>query len=221
MPLTIDVVSDVVCPWCYIGKRKLESALEQYRAANPAAEPPVVRWHPFQLNPDLPDAGMARRDYLQAKFGSPSGGPGYDRVRAAGASVGIAFAFERIVRQPNTVRPHSVIAAAADGTQQEAVVEALFRAYFLDGQDLTDAATIRAAAVEAGLPDTVADQALAHDGVATQVRAADQRARELGVQGVPFFIFNHKVAVSGAHDPDVLLDAIRQAETESAPEAAA
>ena len=211
-PLTIDVISDVVCPWCYIGKRKLETALEQYRAANPLAPAPVVRWHPFQLNPDLPDEGMARGDYLQRKFGSPTGGPGYDRVRAAGAAVGISFALDRIERQPNTVRPHSLIAAAADGPQQEAVVEALFRAYFLHGENLASNDTIHAAAVNAGLPAATATQALQPTGVADQVRAADKRARELGVQGVPFFIFNQKVSVSGAQDPEALLAAIAQAE---------
>jgi predicted DsbA family dithiol-disulfide isomerase len=212
MPLTIDVISDVVCPWCFIGKRKLERALELYRAEHPDAPAPEVRWHPFQLNPDMPAEGMTRTDYLTRKFGSPKGGPGYDRVRAAGAGVGIPFALDRIERQPNTLVPHSVIAVAAAGAQQSAVVEALFKAYFLDGADLTSADTLRDRAVAAGLDVATTNAALQSKELHGEVERADHQARQLGVQGVPFFIFNNKLAVSGAQDPEVLLGAMKQAE---------
>lgn len=209
--LTIDVISDVVCPWCFIGKKKLERAIETWRAEHPQAPAPLVRWHPFQLNPTLPQDGMARADYLEAKFGSPQGGPGYDRVRAVGAAVDIPFAFERIERQPNTVLPHSLIAVAGRQGGQNAIVDALFDAYFLRGADLTSADTLRLIASDAGLaPDAVAE-ALDGNEVAQWVRDADERARESGIQGVPLFIFNSMLAVSGAQDPDVLVNVMNQA----------
>ena len=138
--LTVDVVSDVVCPWCYIGKRRLEAALARLREAEPEL-PVEVRWHPFQLNPDLPREGIDRRQYLEDKFG----GPGrtqqiYARVSAAGATVGIPFAFDAIERQPNTLDAHRLIVwaqARRDG-DPDALVEQLFRAYFLDGRFVGD-----------------------------------------------------------------------------------
>lgn len=215
MDLTIDVVSDVVCPWCFIGKKKLERAIDAWRAAHPDAPAPVVHWHPFQLNPQLPQEGMARADYLQQKFGSPQGGPGYERVRAAGASVDIAFAFERIERQPNTTLPHGLIAIAAQHDRQEAMVSALFDAYFLRGEDLTSRAVLHRIAAEAGLDEEAITRALDGHEVGQWVRESDERARSAGIQGVPFFIFNGKLAVSGAQDPQVLLEAMQQAGQET------
>lgn len=210
MPLTIDVVSDVVCPWCFIGKRKLERALELYRDKHPEAEAPVVSWHPFQLNPDMPAEGMPRQEYIARKFG-PRGGNTYERVKAVGQSVGIEFQFDRIERQPNTLAAHSLIALAGRLGLQDAVKEAILRAYFLEARDLTDSATLVAIATAAGLPEDDVRAALADPKFRELIEQADTRARELGVQGVPFFIFNQRVAVSGAHDPDVLLSAMEQA----------
>jgi predicted DsbA family dithiol-disulfide isomerase len=204
MPVQIEIVSDVVCPWCYIGKRRLEQALPRVR---PKVE---VVWRAFQLNPGLPEEGMEREAYVQRKFGSA--GPGlYARVAAAGASLGIPFAFERIARQPNTVAAHQLIALAAPGPQQDAMVETLFRGYFLEGADLSSRLALVALASRAGL-DAAAVQACLDDPVSRQaVLDADRAARDLGVEGVPFFIFGRRVAVSGAHEPEVLVQAIDRA----------
>src|SRR5262249_17589535 len=132
-PLLIDVVSDVVCPWCYIGKRKLEAALTELRRAEAGLEA-KVRWHPFQLNPDLPSKGIARSDYLAAKFGSAARAADiYARVRAVGVEVGIPFAFGRIALQPNTFDAHRLIAWAQQRGDAEALVERIFRRYFVEG----------------------------------------------------------------------------------------
>jgi predicted DsbA family dithiol-disulfide isomerase len=211
MPLTIDVVSDVVCPWCYIGKRRLEGALELYAKAHPDAPAPTVTWRPFQLNPGMPDEGMSRAEYVQRKFGA-RGGAVYDRVTAVGGEVGIPFAFDRIARQPNTLAAHSLIELAETRGAQDALVEAFFRAYFLDGVDLTARANLVAIATGAGL-DRAEVEAWLDDANARDLAGAeDQRAREIGIEGVPFFIFNGRVAISGAHPAETLLEAMRQAE---------
>ena len=210
---TIDVVSDVVCPWCYIGKRRLEEALARLREAEPDL-PIVVRWHPFQLNPDLPREGADRRGYLEAKFGGPAGAREvYARVGAAGAAVGIPFAFDAIERQPNTLDAHRLIAWAQSRREgdPDALVERLFRAYFLDGRFLGDRETLVERAAEAGYDADDARKFLASDDLIAAVAGADERARALGVSGVPFFVFGGKTALSGAHEPDTLLDAIAQA----------
>ena len=130
--LTIDVVSDVVCPWCYVGKRRLEAALAQLVACEPVR--PLVSWHPFQLNPDLPRTGIDRRTYLETKFGGPARATEvYDRVRAAGRTVNIPFAFDRIERQPNTLDAHRLVSWAQAQGDADPLVERLFRAYFLEG----------------------------------------------------------------------------------------
>ena len=139
--MTIDVISDVVCPWCYIGKRRLEGALAQWAAAHPGAPAPRVQWRPFQLNPTLPQTGMSRREYVKRKFGD-QGGATYERVAAVGREVGIPFAFDAIERQPNTLATHALIGASGELGIQDAMVETLFRAYFLDGRDMTDRATL-------------------------------------------------------------------------------
>jgi predicted DsbA family dithiol-disulfide isomerase len=214
--LNVDVVSDVVCPWCYVGKRRLATALAQLAAEQPGLEL-RVNWHPFQLNPDLPAEGIERRTYLEEKFGGPGRAAQiYDRVRAAGATVDIAFAFDRIQRQPNTLDAHRLIAWAQQRGDAEAVVERLFRAYFLDGRAIGDREVLADIAGEAGLDREAARVMLAGDEGVDTVRALDQRVRELGVGGVPFFVFGNKVAVSGAQEAAVLKDAIAQAMAETA-----
>jgi predicted DsbA family dithiol-disulfide isomerase len=209
--LSIDVISDVVCPWCYIGKRRLATALAAVRAEQPALEL-RVNWHPFQLNPDLPPEGVDRRAYLDEKFGGPERAAGiYERVRAAGATVGIAFEFDRILRQPNTLDAHRLVSWAQAQGAAEALVEALFRAYFLDGRYVGDRDVLAQIAAEAGLDRAAAAAMLASAEGIEHIRGMDRRVRELGVAGVPFFIFGDKVAVSGAHEPAVLEDAIAQA----------
>jgi predicted DsbA family dithiol-disulfide isomerase len=216
--LTIDVVSDVVCPWCYIGKRRLEDALAQLRAAEPDL-PVEVRWHPFQLNPDLPPEGKDRRQYLEQKFGGPARAKEiYARVEAAGGTVGIPFAFDAIERQPNTLDAHRLIAWAQSRHEgdADALVEQLFKAYFIDGLYLGDHGVLVARAESAGYDAADARAFLTSDSMAAEVAGADSRARESGVSGVPFFIFDGKTAVSGAQEAATLLDAIRQARTAGA-----
>jgi predicted DsbA family dithiol-disulfide isomerase len=209
--LTIDVISDVVCPWCFIGRRRLEAALLQ-RAEREPTLPPIVRWHPFQLNPDLPREGIDRQAYLDAKFGGSQRAAGiYERVRAVGARVGIEFAFERILRQPNTLDAHRLVAWAQARGGAEEVVERLFRAYFLEGRLVGDPEVLAAIAGEAGLPTDAARAYLATNEGVEATAVADRRARELGVSGVPFFIFDGRIAVSGAQEASVLVDAMDNA----------
>ncbi|MCW5625707.1 MAG: DsbA family oxidoreductase, partial [Burkholderiales bacterium] len=139
MPARIDVISDVVCPWCYIGKRRLEQALELWRERHPDDTPEVI-WHPFELNPDLAKTGMDRARYLEEKFGGPARAQAiYARVEAAGREVGIPFDFGRIQVQPNTVDAHRLIAWASLADRQSELVEELFRGYFLEARDYTSA----------------------------------------------------------------------------------
>ena len=210
---TIDIISDVVCPWCYIGKRRLESALT--RLARNNAQSAQIRWHAFQLNPDIPPGGVDRRSYLEQKFGGPLRAQQiYARVIAAGDEVGISFNFERIERQPNTFDAHRLIAWAQDldSGASDAVVERLFRAYFVDGVDIGDIDALARLAGDAGFDAVAARIWLASEGGRAAIQAEEQRARALGVTGVPFFVFNQRLAVSGAQPPEVLLDAIEQAE---------
>jgi len=208
--LTVDFVSDVVCPWCFIGLRRLESALALLAAERPATGV-ALRWHPFELNPDLPPAGIDRRAYLDAKFGGAQRAAQiYERVRAVGATVGISFAFERIVRQPNTRDAHRLIAWAQERGDAGTVVERLFTAYFIDGLDIGNRAVLAAIAGDAGLDATVVRSMLDSSEGADAILSSEQRAIENGIAGVPFYIFNRRVAVSGAQEPDVLAGAIAE-----------
>jgi predicted DsbA family dithiol-disulfide isomerase len=210
-PLSIDVLSDVVCPWCYIGKRRLEAAIEGREGAAP-----VVLWHPFQLNPDVPAGGLDRRAYLEEKFGGPERAREiYANVTAAGRDAGIDFDFERIARQPNTLDAHRLIgwAQSVDTRLASGLVERVFAAYFTEGVDVGDAQELARIAGEAGYDAEAAAAMLASDAGREEVAAANAQAQRLGIGGVPFFIFNRRLAVSGAHPPEVLRDAMAQAES--------
>jgi len=215
MLVQIEVISDLVCPWCFIGKRRLERALARLREL-PGAPQVSLQWRAFQLNPGLPEAGVDRAQYVRAKFGA--GAPQvYGRVQRAGESVGIEFAFDAIVRQPNTLAAHQLIAAAHAQGCQDQMVEALFTGYFLEGADLTARATLVALAQRAGVSAERAGACLDDARARQAVLDADRNARELGVEGVPFFLFNRRLAVSGAQEPEVLLQAIERAAQVSAP----
>ncbi len=216
MPLSIDIVSDVVCPWCFIGKRRLEAALALYKARNPAAPEPQVTFHPFELNPDVPREGIARADYIAKKFGA-RGYSAHDRLVQAGEPLGIAFAFDKIVRQPNTLSAHALIECARRRGVQGAMKEALLKAFFADGLDLTDDESLVRIATAAGLDEKEARAALADEELRRAVAEEEEKARAMGVQGVPFFIFNNRLAVEGAQGPETLLEAMLEAEKESAP----
>jgi predicted DsbA family dithiol-disulfide isomerase len=207
----IDVISDVVCPWCYIGQRRLAAALARLPAGD-VARRAAIRWHPFQLNPDLPPEGISRKTYLEGKFGDPARAAQiYARVTAAGATAGIPFAFDRIERQPNTRDAHRVIAWAQAKRDASDLVERLFRAYFIEGRAIGDRDVLATIAGEAGFDPADARSMLDSVEGVDAIAVMDGRAREIGVQGVPFFIFNQHIAVSGAQEPDTLLDAIAQA----------
>lgn len=208
---TIDVVSDVVCPWCYIGKRKLEAALELARQAGLGE--PELRWHPFQLNPDMPLEGISRKQYLEDKFGGAERAAEiYARVKAAGKVAGLDLAIDSITMQPNTLASHALLAFAqqqglAIGTD---IKERLLKAYFMENRFIGSVDVLVEIADEAGLDAQAARIFINDPQQLRQVAAADARAREMGIGGVPFFIFNQKVAVSGAQDPAQLLAAMQQ-----------
>ena len=216
--VVIDVVSDVVCPWCYIGKRKLEAALGELGRQDAVAET-SVRWHPFQLNPDLPPQGVPRKTYLHAKFGGAARAAEiYTRVKAVGAEVGIAFDFDRIEIQPNTLAAHRLIAWVqdrSDAASTSDLVERLFQAYFMQGRAIGEPHELAQIASEAGLDPAAARAMLESTENLAAVSAEDREARDVGINGVPFFIFNGSTALSGAHDPETLLQAIATARSQS------
>ena len=194
--MKLEVASDVICPWCYIGKRRLEKALQLLGSADIE-----IRWLPFQLNPDMPKEGVPRAQYRKAKFGSLERSRQLDaRVIAEGRSEGIEFAFERIERTPNTSAAHQLIAMAPD---QNKVVDALFRAYFEEAKDIGDPKVLAAIAAQCGVPGWPAQ--------ARDVSALEGEVREMGISAVPTFIFERKSGVSGAYPAETLAAAIREA----------
>jgi len=216
MSFQIDVISDVVCPWCFIGKRHLERALDAWRAKHPD-ETPTVRWHPFQLNPQLPASGVPRKQYLENKFGGPQRAKEiYARVSAAGQRAGIDFAFEDIQVQPNTIDAHRLMHYAAERDQQDAVAEGIFRRYFVEGADLSSKETLADIAAQAGLNRDEVAAYLASNTDRALIEEQDRRARAIGVEGVPFFIFNQRLALSGAQPPEVIVEAMEKAREEVA-----
>ncbi|TAG78051.1 MAG: DsbA family oxidoreductase [Burkholderiales bacterium] len=222
--LHIDIVSDVVCPWCYIGKRHLEAALRMWRGKSGVNTQIAVstRWHPFQLNPDLPSAGVDRKSYLEEKFGGPTRAKEiYARVGAAGAAAGLELNFDAIERQPNTLAAHALIAlaqegadAANDSTQIAAradqIVESLFKAYFVEGRFIGDLEILLDIAETNGLNRDDSRKALSDAFALDRVASADASARGQGVSGVPFFVFNRKYALSGAQPASVLVSTIER-----------
>ena len=196
----IDIYSDVICPWCYIGKRRLERALAERPQAGLD-----LRWRAFQLNPDMPSQGMDRQLYLQLKFGNAASAERiYREIRAVGEDEELAFAFDDIRRTPNTIECHRLIRFAGLKGRQDAVVEALFQAYFLDGEDIGSPEVLVEVAAGAGLDPAETRAFLDSDLEAEAVRAEDLEARRAGLQGVPTFIVNGKYALSGAHMPEVM-----------------
>ncbi len=196
----LDVYIDTVCPWCLIGKRRLERAL-----AIDAGRDIAVRWRAFQLNPEMPAEGMDRRLYLKLKFGGAANAERiYGQVREAGESEDIPFAFDAIGRTPNTIDSHRLIRFAGGRGRQDETVEALFDAYFLRGEDIGDREVLSALAATAGLNAGEARAFLESELEDQAVREEDDAARRAGLQGVPTFIVNGQFTLSGAHLPEVL-----------------
>jgi predicted DsbA family dithiol-disulfide isomerase len=206
MSLAVDVLSDVICPWCFIGKRRLEKAVAALE------ELVKVSWLPFQLNPTMAREGISRREYRTKKFGSWERSQERDaRVTAVGEAEGIPFSFDRIERTPNTLDAHRLIRLADQEGVQDAVVEALFRAYFTDGQDISKRHTLLDVVAEAGLDRNEAEVMLNSDHGMEAITEADARARRFRVQGVPFFIVNGRLTLSGAQQSDAFLAVLREA----------
>lgn len=204
--IKLDILSDPVCPWCYIGKANLDRALE----ANPnhAFE---IEWHPFQLNPDMPAEGRDRREYLETKFGGKARAVEiYARVEEAARDAGLQIDFGAIPRIPNTLNAHRLIHWAGLEGRQTAVVSALFRAYWTQGRDIGDIATLVAIAGECGLDMAMTERLLGTDADAEDIRARDHHARQRGVSGVPCFIIANQYVVSGAQPPQVWAQVIEE-----------
>jgi len=196
MKLGIDIISDVICPWCFIGKRRFEKALSLL----PAEADIVVNWRPFELNPDMPLEGIDRKLYRTRKFGSWERSQALDaQLVEAGAGEGIRFAFDRMERTPNTFEAHRLIWLAGEQGVQEAVVESLFRAYFEKALDVGNREVLGSVAGSAGM-DT--RDFLKSERGRQEVLAEESWARRQGVQGVPFFLINHSAVISGAQSPE-------------------
>jgi predicted DsbA family dithiol-disulfide isomerase len=170
-----------------------------------------VRWLPFQLNPDLPPTGISRKEYIEKKWGPNRSSDVYSRVSAVGQQVGIPFAFDSITVQPNTLDAHRLLMFAERSGRQDELSEELFKAYFIDGANLTDHETLVGVATRAGLDAAEVGTFLDSDADRDTILQADVEARNAGIGGVPFFIFNRKIGVSGAQEADALLDAMEQA----------
>lgn len=212
MDIGIDIVSDVVCPWCFIGKRRLEKALAQFDGHRVR-----ITWRPFELNPDMPRGGMDRERYVAAKFGGPERTREiYARITEAGAGDGIAFRYDLIAKTPNTFDAHRLLWMAGREGDQNALAEALFRAYFVEGRDVGDRAALAAIAAQSGIEAAAAERFLESERGVDEVRAEEMLAQKLGVSGVPFFILNGRYALSGAQDPQLMLAALNRAANESA-----
>jgi predicted DsbA family dithiol-disulfide isomerase len=215
-PVRIDVVSDVVCPWCFIGKRRLEQAI----ALNPDI-PVEVHYHPFFLNDWIPAEGISREQYLTTKFGSPERYKDIaQRVSAAAAQDGLVYAIDKVSRQPNTTDSHRLIHWAALEGKAPEMKQRLMELYFSEGADLSDKAVLVKAAADVGLDADAVSRKLDSNEDLDIVSQRVEAAKSAGIQGVPFFIVDNKIALSGAQEPDQLAAAIQRAATEKAPTAA-
>jgi predicted DsbA family dithiol-disulfide isomerase len=205
--MQIDVISDTVCPWCYIGKRRLAKALEM----RPETEFDV-QWRPYFLDPNVPREGVDRRAYMAAKFGgSARTAVMTESLKAEGAREDIAFAFDKIEWRPNTLDSHRLIRWAANAGIQDTVVERLFAAYFLEGRDIGDPAVLEFLAADAGMDSIEVAELLAGDSDLANVEREAKLAGEMGITGVPTFIFANKFVLSGAREPEVLVQVIDKA----------
>ncbi len=212
--MNIDIYSDTVCPWCYVGKQRLTKALTRWQRT-----PVSINWRAFQLNPDMPPDGMDRQTYLSLKFGGDArANQIYSLIVENGQRENIPFKFDRIARTPNTVDSHRLARLAARAGRQDEVVEAMFQAYFVDGIDIGDKAELVRIADGAGLDGPSVASYLETDQDVADVLAEDRRARRLGIEGVPCFIINGRYALSGAQEPEAFVPLFELAGTEAAPD---
>jgi len=210
--MKIDIVSDTICPWCFVGKRRLEAAL----ASRPDLDVEIV-WHPYQLNPATPQAGVDRKDYLREKFGTET----YPEqmlgaLVEAGENTDIEFKFNAMNRVPNTIDSHRVLRWAQESGHQDALAEILFRRYFIDNEDIGDIDTLVAAAGEAGMDADIVRKQLADGTDEEAVQAEAQYASQMGISGVPTFIIDNKYALQGAQPADAFLQVFSKVEEDQA-----
>jgi predicted DsbA family dithiol-disulfide isomerase len=203
-PLSMIVYSDVICPWCYVGKRRLEAALDS--PDMPA--PPRLAWRPFELNPDMPAEGIERQAYRARKFGAARSAELDRNMIETGKELGIAFAFERMQRTPNTRLAHRAIWEAGRQGRQDALVNRLFTAYFEEALDIGKPEVLHDLAAEAGLEAEALKRALTDPDSLEAVVDLEQQGYRMGIQGVPFFIVSQKYGVSGAQPPEFWRDAL-------------
>jgi len=209
--MQIKIISDTVCPWCFIGKRRFERAL----AMRPPENLQVV-WEPFQLNPTMPPGGMERKSYLAAKFGGPERAERQnERLRQIGLEEGIEFDFAAIKRTPNTVNSHRLVHFAGLAGRQEPVVEALFRGFFFDGLDLGNLDILTEIGAANGLDGDDLGRYLSGDNDRAHIQALDENARQAGITGVPCYVIDGKFAVSGAQSPEIFHQIFELARQES------
>ncbi|KNG92960.1 DsbA family oxidoreductase [Pseudaestuariivita atlantica] len=202
----LDILSDPICPWCYIGKTHLDRALAE--AAAPVFE---IQWHPFQLNPDMPPEGMDRRAYLEAKFGGKERAVEvYGQIAEAAEDAGLMLNLGAIERTPNTLDAHRLIHWSGLEGKQGEIVAALFRAYFEEGRDIGDREVLADIADGVGMDAAVVLKLLASDTDIDDIRARDAKGREMGVTGVPCFIVGGQHAVPGAQPPDLWAKVIEE-----------
>jgi len=207
--MQIEIYSDVVCPWCFIGKRRLEQALETAGYAQQTH----IAWRPFQLNPTMPKEGMDRRVYLDAKFGGTEARRAIEeRVAKAGEADGIVFAFDRIERTPNTFDAHRLIWFAEQQGCQDEVVEALFHSYFTKGREIGNLDSLAEIAADCGLNRVEVERFLSSDRAIQEVHAEEATGYRLGIRGVPYFVLNGSMSISGAQPPDIFVSTLQQAE---------
>lgn len=207
MKIDIDVVSDAVCPWCYVGKRRLEKAIAAVKGRHEVS----VNWKPFQLNPGMPKEGMPRKEYRERKFGSEKAVAELDRrMMDVGKQEGIPFALDRIATTPNTLDAHRLIWLAGRQNRQDAVVDGLFRAFFTEGRNVGDRAVLVAVGVAAGMDKADITRFLDSDEGNREVRDEESKARRIGVEAVPFFMIGGRFAVAGAHESDTFLEAFEE-----------
>lgn len=208
-PMRLDIVSDAICPWCYIGKRHMEAALALLAPDGIRFD---VHWNPFQLNPDMPVAGVERRAYRIQKFGSWEKSQQLDaRITQAAAGAGLEFHMDRLTRTPNTLRAHRLIALAGRQNVQDAVMEAVFQSYFLIGGDIGDPAVLLECAVSAGMDRASTAAFLITDEGLAEIQAQEHAARSAGVSGVPSFFLEGYSLFSGAMPADEMARAFRHA----------
>lgn len=208
MTLTVklDIISDPICPWCYIGKAHLDKALTEI-----PDHPFLIEWHPFQLNPEMPPEGMDRRAYLEGKFGGKEGAiKAYAPVVENAKAAGLTINFDAMQRTPNTMDAHRLIHWAGIEGRQTAAVSALFKAYFNDGRDIGDAEVLADIADAIELDAAVVTKLLKSDADIDDIRKRDAHSREMGVNSVPTFIVASKHAVPGAQSPDLWLKIIAE-----------